>query len=130
MLHEKEINLALATAGGHLTISYTGGWCITYCEVPSRFMQEIDGPSATSRCSYSGYGETDKLLADAIAAGLPCIDCRPADYSRLAALTIRGPMIAVGEEPDAPPYNSLSYAPLSYLAPLYRATGAIVHNVP
>ena len=38
-------------------------------------------------------------------------------------------MIAVGEPPSPPPYGAFAYAPLAYVAQLYRGAGAEVFNV-
>ena len=106
------IERALATEGGHLTIGRYG-----YSLYFGR------------SCSLSGY-DLDDMKAACIAAGLPVIDSRSADIEKVATVVIRGPMVAVGETPSAPPWHALSYTPLQHVAELYRAVGADVHNLP
>ncbi len=102
---------ALATEGGHLFIGRGGvslhfenGW-------------------------LSGY-DCETVKAAAIAAGLPVIDSRKVEFSKVAELSIRGPMIAVGRPADLPPWGALSYAPLVAVAQAYARAGAEVYNLP
>ena len=87
------------------------------------------------RCScsrdarLSGY-DCDQVKACGIAAGLPVIDSRMVAFEDVVRLAVRGPVVAVGEQENPPPYHALSYAPLSVLAGAYRAAGAEVFNIP
>lgn len=102
---------ALATSGGHLTIG-RGGFTLWY----------------DRGCRMSGY-DVEPMRAACIAAGLPVIDSREVSFERVCELAIRGPMVAVGEEPSAPPYHALSYAPLRVIGEAYRTAGAEVFNL-
>jgi hypothetical protein len=51
------------------------------------------------------------------------------DFGIVARLAINGPLVAVGEPPDMPPYSAFSYAPLSVVAESYRVAGAMVWNL-
>jgi hypothetical protein len=77
----------------------------------------------------SGY-DCEQVKACCIAAGLPVIDSRLIAFEDVVRLAVRGPMAAVGEEANPPPYHALSYAPLSVLTGVYRAAGAEVFNIP
>jgi hypothetical protein len=77
----------------------------------------------------SGY-DCEQVKACCIAAGLPVIDSRLIAFEDVVRLAVRGPMAAVGEEANPPPYHALSYAPLSVLTGAYRAAGAEVFNIP
>lgn len=108
--HSDTIARALATPGGHLAIGRGGatlyfdqGW-LSGC-VP------------------------DDIKAEAIAAGLPVIDSLNVPFDVVWRLAVNGPMVAVGREPDAPPWNSLSHAPLKVVARAYRDVGAEVLNL-
>src|SRR6185503_14275551 len=103
---------ALATEGGHVCIG-RGGFTLHMSEYG--WLQ--------------GY-DCDEIKFQAAAAGLPIIDSREAPIEKVAVIAIRGPMVAVGRAADPPPYNSLSYAPLSQVAAAYRSIGAEVINVP
>jgi hypothetical protein len=70
------------------------------------------------------------MKAACVAAGLPIIDSRMIDFDTALDLAVKGPMIAVGEAPSPQPWHSLAYAPLTYVAGLYRAAGAEVINLP
>ena len=76
----------------------------------------------------SGY-DCERIKARCIAAGLPVIDSRMVPFDEVVRLAVRGPMVAVGEPPGAPPYHALSYAPLAEVASAYRAAGAEVFNI-
>jgi hypothetical protein len=108
----ERIRRALATEGGHLGIS-RGGFALYY------------GRGST----LSGY-DVEPMKAACVAAGLPSIDSRMIDFDTALDLAVRGPMIAVGEPPSPQPWHSLAYAPLTYVAGLYRAAGAEVINLP
>jgi hypothetical protein len=102
---------ALATEGGHLAIG-RGGFSLYF------------GWGA----HLSGY-DREPVKAAGIAAGMPVIDSRMVDFAAVARLAIKGPTIAVGEQPSPPPYPALSYAPLAVVAAAYRAAGAEVCNL-
>ena len=108
--HSEYIARALATPGGHLAIGRGGatlyfdqGW-LSGC-VP------------------------DEIKAEAVAAGLPVIDSLDVPFDIVWRLAVNGPMVAVGREPDEPPWNSLSHAPLRVVARAYRDAGAEVLNL-
>lgn len=102
---------ALATEGGHLAFG-RGGFSLRY----------EDGWLSGCDC--------EAVKTAAIAAGLPVIDSRDVDFSKVAELAIRGPMVAVGREADPPPWRSLSYAPLIVVAEAYASAGAEAPNLP
>ncbi len=102
---------ALATEGGHLSLGRGGA--TLYFE----------------HARLSGCLE-EQIKAEAIAAGLPVIDSRELPFEAAYDLAVRGPMVAVGEQPSPPPYHALSFAPLAVVAEAYRAAGAEVFNVP
>ncbi|WEX12380.1 hypothetical protein [Chelativorans sp. AA-79] len=110
--YKHDINAALNTAGGHLSIG-RGGFTLHY------------GNSAR----LSGY-DIEPIKAECIAAGLPVIDSLAAPFDAVAELAIRGPMIAVGRDPDPKPLHSLSFASLQAIARNYAEAGAEVWNVP
>ncbi len=107
-----DIEAALKTAGGHLSIG-RGGFTLHY------------GNGAR----LSGY-DIEPIKAECIAAGLPVIDSLAAPFDAVAELAIRGPMIAVGRDPDPEPWHSLSFASLQAIARNYAEAGAEVWNVP
>lgn len=107
--HTVEIGEALATPGGHLSIG-RGGVTMFY-----------------GNCRHSGF-VVEEIMNHCVAAGLPVIDTRHLPIKTVLHL-VKCPMIAVNRDPDAEPYHSLSYAPLSYVAKLYAAAGAHVYNV-
>ena len=109
------IELVKKTEGGHLSIGR--GAATFYYTKPGY-----------GRCSYEG-GNPEIWKAAAIEAGLPVIDSRKADFLAVAKLVTKGPMIAVAQQPDRPPFHSLSYAPLKHVAESYRAIGAEVSNI-
>jgi hypothetical protein len=51
------------------------------------------------------------------------------DFGVVARLAINGPLIAVGQVPDEPPYHAFSQAPLAVVAKSYREAGALVWNL-
>ncbi len=108
---EPRIARALATSGGHLAIG-RGGFTLHYDQ----------------GCHMSGY-DVEPTKAACIAAGLPVIDSREAPFDAVAKLAIGGPMVAVGEKPDAPPWNALAFVPLRVVADAYRDAGAEVVNI-
>lgn len=77
----------------------------------------------------SGY-DCEAIKAQSIAAGPPVIDSRLVEFVAAAQLAVKGPLVAVGREPDPAPWHSLSYAPLSEVAAAYAAAGAEVWNIP
>ena len=104
------IALALATEGGHLAIG-RGGATLFFAS----------GASISS-CDIEAIKE------ECIKAGLPVIDTRLVDFGVIARIAVSGPMVAVGVEPDEPPYHALSRAPLAFIAEAYLAAGAMVWN--
>jgi hypothetical protein len=105
------ITRALATEGGHLVIG-RGGFTLSF------------GPGAT----FSGY-DIEPMKNACITAGLPVIDSRLMDFGVVVRLAINGPLVAVGQAPDEPPYQAYSYAPLAVVAKSYREAGALVWNL-
>jgi hypothetical protein len=106
------ITSALQTNGGHLSIG-RGGFTLHF------------GRGAR----LSGY-DCESFKACCIAVGVPVIDSRMVAFEDVVRLAVRGPMVAVGEEASPPPYDALSFAPLSVVAQAYRAAGAEVFNIP
>ena len=104
------ITRALATEGGHLVIG-RGGATLFF------------GPSA----SLSTY-DVEMIKEECIKAGLPVIDSSLVDFGVVARIAINGPLVAVGEPSDPPPYHAFSRAPLAYVAESYLAAGAMVWN--
>ncbi len=109
--YDTYIARALATEGGHLAIG-RGGFTLWF------------GRGA----SLSGY-DIEPIKSTCIAAGLPVIDSSVVDFGIVARLAINGPLVAVGEPPDTPPYGAFSYAPLSVVVESYRMAGAMVWNL-
>ena len=110
--YSADIAAALATQGGDLSIG-RGGFTLHY----------RDG------AMLSGYG-WEPIKTQCIAAGLPVIDSRYLAFDIVVHLTLRGPLVAVGREPDAAPWRGLSYAPLHAVAARYAAAGAEIWNIP
>jgi len=107
-----DIAAALATPGGYLSIG-RGGFPLHY----------RDG------ATLSGYG-CEAIKSQCIAAGLPIIDSRCVAFDVVVQLTLQGPLVAVGREPEPAPWHGLSYAPLHAVAIRYAAAGAEVWNIP
>lgn len=103
---------AFATVGGHLAIG-RGGYTLHY----------------DRGCRLSGY-DVEPIKAACIAAGLPVIDSREVPFEVVVKLAVGGPMVAVGEEPDAAPWHALAFVPLRVVAEAYGQAGAEVHNLP
>ena len=97
---------ALATVGGHLAIG-RGGYTLHY----------------DRGCRLSGY-DVDPVKAACIAAGLPVIDSREVPFEVVAKLAVSGPMVAVGEEADPPPWHAVAFVPLRVVAEAYRGSGS------
>ena len=91
-----------------------------------RWLNKYGGVSS---CSGIAYSKTAELKARAVELGIPVIDAEFIPPDILFKLTIIGPMVAIGTEPDQPPYNALSYAPIAYVAETYRLAGADVRNI-
>ena len=108
---EDLIDRALRTEGGHLAIGHAG------------FSLHFG-----RGCTLSGY-DWESIKATCISCGLPVIDSREVPFDAAFRLAVRGPMIAVGQPPDAPPWGSLSNAPLRVVAAAYREAGADVVNL-
>jgi hypothetical protein len=104
------IAMALATEGGHLAVG-RGGATLFFA----------------SGASISSY-DIEAIKEECIKAGLPVIDTRLVDFGVVARIVVNGPMVAVGVEPDQPPYHALSRAPLAFVAETYLAAGAMVWN--
>lgn len=104
------IALALATEGGHLAVG-RGGATLFFAPGDSISSYDIEG-----------------IKNDCIRAGLPVIDSRLVDFGTVARIAINGPLVAVGLQPDQPPYHALSRAPLAYVAESYLVAGAMVWN--
>lgn len=79
--------------------------------------------------TLSGF-QPDTMKAACLAAGLLVIDCSMVSFDVAWKLIARGPMVAVGEPADPPPWHAFASAPLVHVAALYRAAGAEVHNLP
>jgi hypothetical protein len=110
--YSADIAAALATQGGHLSIG-RGGFTLHY----------RDG------AMLSGY-DCGAIKARCIAAGLPVIDSRCVSFDVVVQLTLGGPLVAVGREPEPAPWHGLSYAPLYAVAMGYAAAGAKIWNIP
>lgn len=106
------VRQALAVEGGHLFIGHNGA--ILHFAPGAR---------------VSGF-PCEAIKAACLAAGLPVIDSRAAPFRLLYAVVVEGPMVAVGEPADPPPWHSLADAPLAHVAALHHAAGADVFNVP
>lgn len=119
MLHSKsttdysaDIAAALATPGGHLSIG-RGGFTLHY----------------RNGATLSGHS-CEAIKTQCIAAGLPVIDSRCVAFDVVVQLTLGGPLVAVGREPEPAPWHRLSYAPLQAVAIRYAAAGAEIWNIP
>ena len=110
-----DIAKALATPSGHLKLG-RGGFSLHY-------VNEYGGQS-----SLSGY-DCEAVKQQAIAAGLPVIDSRCADFDKVVRLAISGPMIRVGGTPEPEPWGAFSHAPLVVVARAYAAAGAEIYNL-
>ena len=110
--HQTYIDQALATPGGHLSIG-RGGFSLHF------------GQGA----KLNGY-DIDTIKAECITAGLPVIDSLGVEFERVADIAVRGPMVAVGCEPDPQPWGALSLVPLQHVATAYAAAGAKIWNMP
>lgn len=108
----RHIRDALSTEGGYLAIG-RGGFTLYF-----------------ARGAYLSGHDCETIKAACIAAGLPVIDSRGLPFEVVYDLAVRGPMVAVGEPADPPPWDAFSYAPLSAVADAYRAAGAEVWNLP
>ena len=108
--YDSYIARAKTVHGGHLHIGRGG---FTLCSGSSRLR---------------GY-DCDRVRTLCIAAGLPVIDSRSAPIDEVAKISVSGPMIAVGADPDPRPWHALSYAPLGAVAAAYRRAGAEVFNI-
>lgn len=125
---------ARATPGGHLAIGPAG--CTLHWVEPET---TIPVPPEDGRPGYDLRARTAGRLSGAdpavlkalcLRAGVPVLDCSAAAPDVAWALVARGPMVAVGEAPDPPPWHALSHAPLAHIAALYRAAGAEALNIP
>lgn len=110
--YSDDIAAALATPGGHLSIG-RGGFTLHH----------------RHGAMLSGFG-CEAIKAQSIKAGLPVIDSRNVDFDVVLQLTLHGPLVAVGREPEPSPWHGLSYALLQAVAVRYAAAGAEVWNIP
>lgn len=110
--YSADIAAALATPGGHLSIG-RGGFTLHFHD---------DAMLSGSGC--------EAIKSQCIAAGLPIIDSRCVAFDVVVHLTLGGPLVAVGREPEPAPWHGLSYAPLQAVALRYAAAGAEVRNIP
>lgn len=110
--YSADIDAALTPQGGHLSIS-RGGFTLHY----------------RNGATLSGYG-CEAIKSRCIAAGLPVIDSRCVAFDVVAHLTLAGPLVAVGREPQPAPWHGLSHAPLHAVAARYAAAGAEIWNIP
>lgn len=110
--YSAEIDAALATQGGHLSVG-RGGFTLHY----------------RAGATLSGYG-CEAIKGQCIAAGLPVIDSRCLAFDVVAHLTLAGPLVAVGRDHEQAPWHGLSFAPLHAVAARYAAAGAEVWNIP
>lgn len=98
--------------GGYLSVG-RGGWTL-----------HIDNGH-----TWSGYGEMDEpIVQAAMRIGIPTINTLTMSFDN-ALQTISLPMVGISRIDD-PPYRSLSYAPLQYVAEEYRKLGATLYNFP
>lgn len=125
---------ARATPSGHLAIGPAG--CTLHWVEPEATIPvppEGDRPGYDLRTRTAGRlsgADPDVLKALCLRAGVPVLDCSAVPFDVAWALVARGPMVAVGGEPDPPPWHALSHAPLAHVAALYRAAGAEALNIP
>lgn len=110
--YSPDIAAALATPGGHLSIG-CGGFTLHY----------------SNGAMLSGY-DCEAIKTQCIAAGLPIIDSRCVAFDLVVQLTLGGPLVAVGREPEPAPWHGLSDAPLQAVAIRYAAAGAEIWNIP
>ena len=110
--YSAEIDAALATQGGHLSVG-RGGFTLHY----------------RNGATLSRFG-CEAIEAQCIAAGLPVMDSRCLAFDVVAHLTLAGPLVAVGREPEPAPWHGLAFAPLHVVAARYAAAGAEVSNIP
>lgn len=109
--HDQHIAEALTVSGGYLFLG-RGGFSLHFAR----------------GATLSGYA-CDEIKSACVAAGLPVIDARNIDYGSLVELVFRGPMVAVGRDPDPQPWYALSYAPLDAVAASYARKGAEISNL-
>jgi hypothetical protein len=84
----------------------------------------------TKDCRVSG-GDNTYYRELGLHVGLPIIDSTTITNDAIYE-TVSLPMVAVGRGPDPKPetgYGALDYAPLEYVAGLYLALGATIHNL-
>lgn len=108
--YDTYIARALATPGGHLSLG-RGGFTLHF-----------------ENARLEGY-ECETVKKAAIAAGLPVIDSRCVPFDLAAKLAVRGPTIAVNNQPSPRPWHGFSHAPIEAVAAVYRRAGAGVFNI-
>lgn len=91
------------------------------------YQRQPDGPNLRyGTCTHSGFG--GRMVRVYQRLGLPVIDMRDADWDKLAAVVIRGPMVAVGTQ-AVDEGHALEYRPLREIAAAYAAAGCAVYNM-
>jgi len=96
--------------GGYCQVG-RGGWVLYYTE--RLWLEHCGGINA-------------EMVQACIKVGVPVINTLTIS-DRDISETIGLSMIHLGKCGN-PPYNSMSYAPLAYVLPLYRALGATIYN--
>src|SRR5690606_22151813 len=87
------------------------------------------GPGSSLQSYDTSVGSP--LALSCILAGVPTVDLTVVPCKLgLTQFVLRGPMVAVGEEPDPPPYQWLSRAPLTEWLDMAARLGAAVYNDP
>lgn len=109
--YSADIAAALATPGGHLSIG-RGGFTLHY----------------SNGATLTGYA-CEAIKTQCIASGLPVIDSRCVAFDVVVQLTLGGPLVAVGREPEPAPWHGFAYAPLHTVAIRYAAAGAEIWNI-
>jgi hypothetical protein len=115
--HIETFRKALACKDAYQMVAHTGENSLTYA------YKTTHGSCSTSWSRYS-----DEIAQALIGLGVPTIDCRSADYSKLISVAISGPMIAVGDQQVEESKHWLSYRPLAEVAIGYQSAGCKLHN--
>ena len=125
---------ARATPGGHLAVGPAGctlHWVEPETTIPVPLEDGRPGYDLRTRTAGRLSGADPAILKTlCLHAGVPVLDCSAASPEVAWALVARGPMVAVGGEPDPPPSHALSHAPLAHVAALYRAADAEALTIP
>lgn len=80
--------------------------------------------------TVSGYGNGFPYVDYCKCKGIPVINSLSVPEDKIYSVAFRAPLFAIGRAPDPEPWNGLSYAPISYVAKLYKDAGAEVWNIP